>query len=536
LQKALAVAYGFENMSLDGPSTQYRREQKAKGEEEDLYIDLWPVQIQSPEADQSHAWDTYTMILQLGTILSMTGSWKNHKLRVSVFVEFEQEIEEERRRVRSLLDNLRVPASLRVFSLSAEQVTSYACIVRGKEPVPKPIEIVLAGDPWWEMLKSLRKEEERRQHEKAEKRKSNAQPVPGSSSSNQSSNAKRQSKRDQKLLGVSLPKEHLDFFQHNMQIGLAHPRAGRRARRGSMDVLGKQMPDNRMKNLSRRSRSESESESETSASDSDSDSDLSDELARLDLDDIDFLSSSAGSNNNGLRRAQTYSTGGNQTSRGQRNSSNMRRRRGSAGRAQRTRTYEGQMQRDLANVGSYGSLSSTPRPSTFRNSTIHEVAAAEEEASDPDGTLRASDRARIQAALQQKPKVSSRNTKDGTPPTSRPRSMSSVSDISIHDDEEGAGRKDCGENRFARSYHETSMVTFNQLPNKAQYLILNELIRTNSSASTSVVLTALPAPEVGTSQDANRSLRYLQHLENLFSGGPPVLGVHAKQLTMTSAL
>ena len=57
-----------------------------------------------------------------------------------------------------------------------------------------------------------------------------------------------------------------------------------------------------------------------------------------------------------------------------------------------------------------------------------------------------------------------------------------------------------------------------------------------SSASTSVVLTALPAPEVGTSQDPNRSLRYLQHLENLFSGGPPVLGVHAKQLTMTSAL
>ncbi|PWN38227.1 uncharacterized protein FA14DRAFT_143118 [Meira miltonrushii] len=507
LQKALAVAYGFENMSLGGPSTQYRREQKAKGEEEDLYIDLWPVQIQSPEADQSHAWDTYTMILQLGTILSMTGSWKNHKLRVSVFVEFEQEIEEERRRVRSLLDNLRVPATLRVFSLSAEQVTSYACIVRGKEPVPKPIEVVLAGDPWWEMLKSLRKEEERRQQEKAEKRKSNAQPVPGSSSS-----TKRQSKRDQKLLGVSLPKEHLDFFQHNMQIGLAHPRAARR------------------------SRSESDSESETSASESDSDGDLSDELARLDLDDIDFLSSSAGSNNNGLRRAQTFSTGGNQPSRGQRTSSNMRRRRGGGGRPQRTRTYEGQIQRDLANVGSYGSMSSTPRPSTFRNSTIHEVAAAEEEASDPDGTLRASDRARIQAALQQKPKLSSRNTKDGTPPASRPRSLSSVSDVSIYDGEEGAGRGERGDKGTSRSQHGKSLVTFNQLPNKAQYLILNELIRTNSSASTSVVLTALPAPEAGTSQDPNRSLRYLQHLENLFSGGPPVLGVHAKQLTMTSAL
>lgn len=94
LQKALAVAYGFENTSLSGPSTQYRH--KAGEEESDVFIDLWPIQIQSPDADQSHAWDTYTMVLQLGTILSMTGSWKHHKLRVSVFVEFEADIEEER--------------------------------------------------------------------------------------------------------------------------------------------------------------------------------------------------------------------------------------------------------------------------------------------------------------------------------------------------------------------------------------------------------------------------------------------------------
>lgn len=64
----------------------------------------------------------------------------------------------------------------------------------------------------------------------------------------------------------------------------------------------------------------------------------------------------------------------------------------------------------------------------------------------------------------------------------------------------------------------------------------SELIRVNSSPSTSLVLTALPAPEEGTAEDAEKSLRYLRQLENLFGGGPPVLGVHAKQLTMTSAL
>lgn len=94
LQKALALAYGFENMSLSGPSARYRA--KPADEADNVYIDLWPIQIQSPDADASHAWDTYTMVLQLGTILSMTGSWKHHKLRVSVFVEHEEDVEEER--------------------------------------------------------------------------------------------------------------------------------------------------------------------------------------------------------------------------------------------------------------------------------------------------------------------------------------------------------------------------------------------------------------------------------------------------------
>lgn len=94
LQKALAVAYGFQSMSLSGPSSRYTRSGYEEGQ--DMFLDLWPIQIQSPDADQSHAWDTYTMILQLGTILNMTGSWKAHKLRVSVFVEYDEDIEEER--------------------------------------------------------------------------------------------------------------------------------------------------------------------------------------------------------------------------------------------------------------------------------------------------------------------------------------------------------------------------------------------------------------------------------------------------------
>ena len=79
-------------------------------------------------------------------------------------------------------------------------------------------------------------------------------------------------------------------------------------------------------------------------------------------------------------------------------------------------------------------------------------------------------------------------------------------------------------------------LTFNVLPNKAQYLILNELIRRNSSQATSVVLTALPAPEPGASASKEASDRYLAQLQSLYGGGPPVLGVHAKTLTMTMSL
>ncbi|MCO5592466.1 hypothetical protein L7F22_046468 [Adiantum nelumboides] len=104
LQKALAVAYGFDSMQLSSPSSPLRQwdwnwwagGQTEEKQEEKKYIDLWPIQIQSPDADPTHAWDSYTMILQLGTILSLTGSWKKHKLRVSVFVEYESDVEDER--------------------------------------------------------------------------------------------------------------------------------------------------------------------------------------------------------------------------------------------------------------------------------------------------------------------------------------------------------------------------------------------------------------------------------------------------------
>src|SRR5579859_1482143 len=76
-------------------------------------------------------------------------------------------------------------------------------------------------------------------------------------------------------------------------------------------------------------------------------------------------------------------------------------------------------------------------------------------------------------------------------------------------------------------HHKSSHVAdlnldFNILPARAQYLILNDLIRSHSE-DTAVVFTTLPAPAQGTYQDEEKSLEYVSGLELLCEDIPPVL-------------
>lgn len=76
---------------------------------------------------------------------------------------------------------------------------------------------------------------------------------------------------------------------------------------------------------------------------------------------------------------------------------------------------------------------------------------------------------------------------------------------------------------------------FNILPARAQYLILNDLIRSHSD-DTAVVFTTLPAPAQGTYQDEEKSLEYVSGLELLCEDIPPVLLIHSNSLVVTLAL
>jgi potassium/chloride transporter 9 len=78
-------------------------------------------------------------------------------------------------------------------------------------------------------------------------------------------------------------------------------------------------------------------------------------------------------------------------------------------------------------------------------------------------------------------------------------------------------------------------LSFNDLPSRAQHLILNELMRQNS-AHTAVLVTTLPIPAEGTYKDEEASLRYLSDVEVLCNCLPPVLLVLSNNMTVTVTL
>ncbi|KAL9072383.1 MAG: hypothetical protein Q9157_005106 [Trypethelium eluteriae] len=78
-------------------------------------------------------------------------------------------------------------------------------------------------------------------------------------------------------------------------------------------------------------------------------------------------------------------------------------------------------------------------------------------------------------------------------------------------------------------------LSFNDLPCRAQHLILNELM-VRESSETAVVFTTLPSPVEGTSKSVEESVRYLSDLEVLCLDLPPVLLVHSNSMTVTMSL
>jgi len=78
-------------------------------------------------------------------------------------------------------------------------------------------------------------------------------------------------------------------------------------------------------------------------------------------------------------------------------------------------------------------------------------------------------------------------------------------------------------------------LSFNDLPSRAQHLILNDLIR-QQSQETAVLLTTLPLPEEGTCESEEASVQYLSDVEVLCHELPPTLMVLSNNITVTVSL
>jgi potassium/chloride transporter 9 len=78
-------------------------------------------------------------------------------------------------------------------------------------------------------------------------------------------------------------------------------------------------------------------------------------------------------------------------------------------------------------------------------------------------------------------------------------------------------------------------LSFNDLPCRAQHLILNQLIRSRSE-DTAVVFTTLPSPMEGTCRSEGESVKYVSDLEVLTEGMGPVLLVSGGSMTVTMNL
>lgn len=154
----IAIAKGFSQLELPSENKKEGKDRK--------YIDLYPIQMSAQIIDENGEtsalttnFDTYTLILQMGAILRTVPDWKaNHDLRVVVFVEFEEDVEEERHRIKILLERLRINAEILVLCLNGGQVQAYDTIIHDKPDKSGRVTKLLGKYEWWLELQDARKE------------------------------------------------------------------------------------------------------------------------------------------------------------------------------------------------------------------------------------------------------------------------------------------------------------------------------------------------------------------------------------------
>lgn len=490
----VAVAKGFE--FLEGPG--------ATGGNKKKYIDLWPIQMSAELGADSESkqnvlttnFDTYTLILQLGCILLTVPSWKKvFRLRVAVFVEYETDVDDERARVEALLEKLRIEAEVLVFWLACGELKTYNVIVNGDTSaenagVQDTVQSLLKNERWWRDIQKARH------------------------SPRYSGKSSRNAKIDAMLKwqGPSSQDGGPKFMKHKMSgleklIQSSPRRRSVSGFRGFGKVnLGMQthrlhdslVDYDAIDTLSDEDSSSDDNEFEPYAddgSDEDEGGNEEEEVVETSDDNQPDIPTSPKSKAN---EPEAVSPSEPSTAKAPETA-------GESTLLSPNRTTD--QRPPIKRSHSGARFTSAPIPEAKVNAEAEENAGPSIMFAPGSSPPRLSDKNEsIYAKRHPPPEMASpsTDTNSSTPASGYPRQASIP-------------------------------VSFNDLPSRAQHLILNELM-VRHSGETAVVFTTLPSPTDGTSRSEEDSESYLNDLEILWQGLPPCLLVHSNSMTVTMNL
>ncbi|KAF3770889.1 hypothetical protein M406DRAFT_34308 [Cryphonectria parasitica EP155] len=460
LRFRMNVAIGKDFHKLETP--------RHDGTNRKKYIDLWPVQMSAELQSEGKSvlttnFDTYTLILQLGCILHSVQAWnKVYQLRVLVFVEYEEEVNSERGRVKALLEKLRIEADVLVFHLASGDLATYETIVSGQTVDPITDAMVndsLKDEQWWDELQTLRG---RRNHMSASQELDSLANIVESTAGRP---------------GVFNPHNDLESYGERRRHSIARmaelpkkPTVSTLARLGvNMGIHTANLQPN-VFDSSSESHSGSTSENDTDTSDDEGNVDFNDDASAASEGDLGHIEP--------VRRPLLSSP----------------------------KSETPQERPGISRTASQVKFSGQAAPPETRYHDQGEVG----------------------------PMVSFALEPESKPRTEPPSPGESQKDVAIHipdllasyqlnSVEEEADNGPGGHNPSLQ-------LSFNDLPSRAQYLILNELLRQNSSDS-AVLYTTLPIPAEGTCRSEEASVQYLSDIEVLCSDLPPVLLVLSNNMT-----
>jgi potassium/chloride transporter 9 len=565
----VAIAKGFENFKIPdspkGVKDQFKAWfDKRQNWTETKYIDLWPVQmsafamIDTEEHEQKKVlttnFDTYTMILQLGAVLMTAESYENSmNLRVSVFVEYENEVEQERQRVKSLLNSIRINAEVRVFWLASGDLKTYEVIVNGVkgdayDDAHHDTSEVLRDESWWQDVESFRKEELSALRDLAELQ-DGGNAIHGGLPSKPRQPDEAAVRRLQRLLRKAkrrISKGHMNDFQSLMRVQLSHLDPDLIAAYDSPESSGDDTSEfestpgsvtpsvlNTPIGQATGGRGRGQSPNRTA------DLFTPPRLAPHERSgSINSLSAPIAIHSKGIVSDTAVLSSSSPRAR-----SGVYSPRSSSGSPRRPPPMRHQ---------SLPKFTSSPVPATEISHEEgpgrsimfvdpHATAAADDEG----GTSSTQDERRTESVTE-----SSEAGGEAEPlppasgfPASGLSRIGSTTSMGVASSGPAQGTPPLGNNNnqgalpVASGYpaQQAMPMSFNDLPSRAQHLILNELIARHST-QTAVVFTTLPVPSDGTGENEEESVRYLTDLEVLCQGLPPVLLVHSNTVTVTVSL